>query len=184
MKKFIGILLGIILMTSASMAYALNYGNVTLSVSVSGDLSISISPNSHDFGALAPGASSVSTAITITNDSAGYVETYCFKGFDAGIWTLGAAQGANTFTVAAAFHDSAPIAADFGGEDLLKSSGWDDEDNGDISTGTKFSIDGGATGASVGPGATRSLYYRLGMPTSSTTTGPLNITTTITAILP
>lgn len=184
MKKFIGILLSIILMSSASMAYALNYGDVTLSVSVSGDLSIAISPNSYDFGALAPGATAVSTAVTITNDSAGYVETYCFKGFDAGVWTLGATQGANTFTLAAAFHGSAPLAAAFGAEDLMKSGGWDDAVNGDISTATKFSIDGSATGASVAPGAARSLYFKLGMPTSSTTTGPLNITATLTAILP
>ena len=184
MKKFIGILLGIILMSSASMAYALNYGSVTLSVSVSGDLSIAISPTSYNFGALAPGASAVSPAITITNDSAGYVETYCLKGFAAGIWALGAAQGANTYTLAAAFHDSAPAVGDFAAEDLLKSGGWDDAVNGDISTGTKFSIDGSETGASVAPAGTRSLYFRLGMPTSSTTTGPLDITATLTAILP
>ncbi|MFH1784292.1 MAG: hypothetical protein ABH868_05300 [bacterium] len=184
MKKFIGILLGIVLMVaSASMADALNYGSVTLSVSVSGDLSISISPTTHSFGALAPGTQSVSTAITVTNDSVGYLETYCFKGFNAGVWTLGATQGANTYTLAAAFHGSAPLAAAFGAEDLMKSSGWDDV-NGDKATTTKFSIDGTQTGASVNPGQARSLYFRLGMPSSSTTMGPLDVTATITAILP
>lgn len=181
MKKLIVLLIGLILIAgAASMANAATYGSVALSVSVSGDLSVSITPVTYNFGALAPNTKTVSTAITVTNNSVGYVETYCLKASGGGAWTIGAAQGANVYTLAAAFHGAtAPLATAFGAEDLLADSAG----NGPACTTTIFSIDGTVTGVNVGPGIAKSLYFCLGMPTTSTTTGPLTITATITASL-
>jgi len=168
----------------ASVANAASFANVALRATISNSVSVSVSTGLYVFPAMATNTKAVSTAVTVTNDSGAYVETYYLKGFDAGVWTLGAAQGSNVFTMAAAFHGgTAPLSTAFGAEDLLKDTGWDNA-NGDTCSSTKFSIDGTQTGLAVSPTAgsnTRSLYFCLGTPTATTTTGPLDITVTITA---
>jgi hypothetical protein len=184
MKKMMLIVLGMILVLGiASVANAASFANVALRATISNSVSVSVSTGLYVFPAMATNTKAVSTAVTVTNDSGAYVETYYFKGFNAGVWTLGAAQGANTYTLAAAFHGSAPGTAAFVAEDQLKNGSWDNA-NGDTCTASKFSIDGTQTGVAVSPTAgsnTRSLWFCLGTPTSTTTTGPLDLTVTITA---
>ena len=76
--------------------------------------------------------------------------------------------------VSGGFHGSRPALGAFGPEDVI--TGIDAP-----SSATKFSINGTATGVSVPVAATRDIWFRLDMPTTSATESPQSVTVTVTA---
>ncbi len=131
------------------------------------------------FGSLAVGSSShTATAITLLNDG-NIASTYSLSAATSTAgspWSIGTAlpASADVVVVSGGFHGSRPALGAFGPEDVI--TGTDAP-----ASVTKFSIDGTATGVAVPVAATRDLWFRLDMPTTSATESPQNVTITVTA---
>ena len=131
------------------------------------------------FGSLAVGSSShTATAITLLNDG-NIASTYSLSAATSTVgspWSIGTAlpTAADVVVVSGGFHGSRPALGAFGPEDVI--TGTDAP-----ASVTKFSIDGTATGVAVPVAATRDLWFRLDMPTTSATESPQNVTITVTA---
>jgi hypothetical protein len=141
--------------------------------------SVAVTGGPYLFGSLGVGVSSHSaTVITVTNDGT-LANTYSLSAATttAGSpWTILSAgpTGNDSVVVYGAFHGTRPLLANFGPEDVLTNVAQ-------TSNGTKYSINGTQTGVAVAVGASRSAWFRLDMPATSSTESPQNITVTITA---
>ncbi len=122
-KKLSLITLGMAMwgLTFVSPAHAVNPGYIDIKVSISATKSLLIGTTNYNYGALGVGVSSVSaTAILVTNDSGGYIESYSLQGADADIngggdtWALAAStsSSADDYALAAQFSTAAPSDAD------------------------------------------------------------------------
>ena len=131
------------------------------------------------FGSLAVGSSShTATAITLLNDG-NIASTYSLSAATSTVgspWSIGTAlpTAADVVVVSGGFHGSRPALGAFGPEDVI--TGIDAP-----SSATKFSLNGTATGVSVPVAATRDIWFRLDMPTTSATESPQSVTVTVTA---
>jgi hypothetical protein len=85
--------------------------------------------------------------------------------------------GPNQLVIYGAFHGAAPVAGDYGAEDVVYGTGQS-------STGTKFSVDGSSTGASVPFSENRTLWIRMDFPTTTTTVEEQTIKVQVTAQAP
>jgi hypothetical protein len=141
--------------------------------------SATISGGPYLFGALSVGVSSnTAGVITVTNDGT-LTNTYSFSAATttAGSpWALLSAPPAiaDGAVIYGGFHGVRPALGDFGGEDVMTGLSQS-------STGTRFSIDGTQTGVAVPVGDSRNAWFRLDMPTASSTESPQDITVTLTA---
>jgi hypothetical protein len=85
--------------------------------------------------------------------------------------------GPNQLVIYGAFHGSTPVSGDYGAEDVVYGTGQS-------STGTKFSVDGSSTGASVPSSENRTLWIRMDFPTTTTTVEQQTIKVQVTAQAP
>ena len=156
------LLLGVVVFVS-SKSWALNPASVTVTVSISGSLSVSVNPNSYAFGALGVDVGSIAaSAITVTNNSTAFRETYSLSASNTADWTLAAAPASNTFVLAATFSSGAP-----GGSFV--------DVNHDLTGGsvacsaTQFA--GNQTCQQVNVGTALSMWFEIVTPTQTSATG-------------
>ncbi len=91
--------------------WAASQANITVTVSISGSLSLSLSATTYAFGSLGVDVGSIAaSAITVTNNSTAFRETYSLSASntDTDSWTLASAQGSNQFVLAATFSSAVP----------------------------------------------------------------------------
>jgi hypothetical protein len=139
---------------------------------------VTITELTYAFGSVPVATSSASiTAVHVTN-SGTIPTTYTFSAATTTVgspWTLGAAApGADVVVVSAAFHGSQPTVAQFGPEDVMTGVAK-------ACTVTVYSVDGSQTGVSVPVAGARLLWFKMAMPTTSSTVAPQNVTVTVTA---
>lgn len=182
MKKTLTCLLAcIVVCVVVSLARAAgNPQNVTVRVTITSSLEITVVSGSLiDFGSMAPGAAAsvLSSSTTIQNTGSGVNQTYKMFADSPSGWTAGASAANNTYLLQAAFHGSQPTSGNFGAEDTL----GEDVGNEITADGSILTIDGSSTGLSVPFNGQRSIWYNFQPPTTSSETGVLDITVTITA---
>jgi hypothetical protein len=141
-------------------------------------LSVTVSTSAYNFGSVNLMGSTISiSSVTVTN-SGNIIELYSVRAttITAGSpWQIGTSQALNTFVLQAGFNgNTQPPPPSFGGEDKLSQTDQ-------LCTATKFAI--GESCVSVPVGATRGLWFRLDMPSASTTIEEQEIQVTITASL-
>jgi len=139
---------------------------------------VTITELTYAFGSVPVATSSASiTAVHVTN-SGTIPTTYTFSAATTTVgspWTLGAAApGADVVVVSAAFHGLQPTVAQFGPEDVMTGVAK-------ACTVTVYSVDGSQTGVSVPVAGARLLWFKMAMPTTSSTVAPQNVTVTVTA---
>jgi hypothetical protein len=121
------VLLGL---TNASAA---NPGTIDIKVSIAATKSLSIGTTNFNYGTLGIGVSSVSaTAIVVTNDSGGYIESYTLQGANADIvgggdvWNLAAStsSASDDYALAAQFSTARPndVDGDWNADSLTTSA--------------------------------------------------------------
>ena len=187
LKKINAWALGALFVLAAfgSQVKAATSDTIDIHVSITGNKSVTITGTTYyDFGALAVNSSSVSaTAITVTNNSTVFIETYTVTGADAisdtggTNWALEAASGADDYALAAQF-STAPPADDDGA--------WAADS---LSTGASTcsaTAHGNGTegegGSNVEISGARSLWFRIKTPTSVTDSSQHNITNTVSVL--
>jgi hypothetical protein len=136
-KKLAGLLAVVLLAGSVKLAHAVNYGNVSLQVTI-GDVSnmnialrlqnqtitneVQTATTTFGTGAVAFGASTVTlTGVDIVNRSVGIALKYGLSGFDSGVgvpgnngyWVVGSTSAPNQFAIMARFNATKPLVGDF-----------------------------------------------------------------------
>jgi hypothetical protein len=169
MKK---LMMLVVMMAAAGGAMAASTDTVTLTVTPTGTKSLSIDLASFDFGSLVLATTgNLSTSATVTNDG-NIVSTWALRvSVNDGVWTAATgvqAPAADRYKLMALFDDpavgGAPVSATFDTtNDAVVSAGVG---AGTLSSATVYS--GDQTGENVTVSATRGLWFRLDMPTSST----------------
>ena len=177
-KKMIGLLAVAVLSAGLSgKAWSATMDDVALSVTLSNAVSVFLPTATYDFGPVALSGVSINTsAIAVNNDSGGVRETYSLSMVDAAAgWTAASrasgAAGVDIYAVQAMFTSVQPAHADFAADDNLG--------GGEAvvpASATDFALNGGSAGE-MGYQVTdtagtheRTLWLRLQMPTSVTTT--------------
>lgn len=160
-----GLLAGIL---AGKSLWALSSDTVNVTVTPSGSQSVVITEAEYDFGALSYGtdvSSIAATAVTVTNDGT-KPEGWALQLTDTGGWTAGttwADIGYNKFALQGLFNTTRPIVGDYADNDVILSASATN------ATGTGAVYSGDETAAVVSPSVgsnTRSLWFRLHMPTS------------------
>ncbi len=154
--------------------------SVDIRVSISATKSLLAGTTVYNYGALSVNVSSVSSGITITNDSGALVETYTIQGANAAstgggtTWTLASSTSTNQYALAAQFSTSQPTNAD---------GSWGSDDTTTSATPCDTTTFGNGTpaqsGAGVLPGATRTLWFRLKTPDAVSDTTQHLVTVTL-----
>ncbi|MFC1631262.1 hypothetical protein ACFL1I_04545 [Candidatus Omnitrophota bacterium] len=158
MKKGL-LMLAIAALAFSGVAEAAPSESVAITVSVVANLSVTLSSNTVALGAVSPGSTTVSSsAITATNDGSGLAEVFSLSHSTSGAWTTGAAPGAETYVLNAAF------AADPAG------ATWTRVDS--VVSGT------------VDNGGSEDLWFQFQAPTTTAATDSQSINVTVTAQLP
>jgi hypothetical protein len=171
MKKFLAAL-GIISSIAfvASDLMAANPANILVRVTPVGTRDITLSTGTLDLGSVAIGGSTVSVSGVGIENSGNISQSYRLNIDTAGgtgtTWTPAAAAGADQFALFALFNGGTqPVPGAFGAEDIVLAGTTD-------STATVYS-NGVESGLNVSPAAAsddRTLWLRMDMPTSSTST--------------
>jgi hypothetical protein len=178
MKKLMLMMLALLL-AGGSALYAANPGDLTLTVSVGGSLSVAVPRATYNFGALGSNEASVAAESTaVINDSTGLTERYSLKASDAlgatpwDLVTAGSEAG-DAYSLCAQFNSSRP--ADFSAVAFEMENGAVPCDD------TEFK---GAdqSGYNITAGTEELLWFRINTPTSVTETGVHTIYVTITAV--
>lgn len=182
MKTYMKAMLMFGTLVVAGSAMAAVTDTIILTVTPVGTKSVAITENTYDFGSLNLGTTGNinASSITVTNDGT-ILESYALRISAAdGVWTHSAdmTPGSNEYVLTALFNGStAPGSGAFNGaggtDDLVTTSQA-------LSTGTNYS-NGVETGVGVVPLATRGLWFRLDMPTSSTVATQRSFTVEIEA---
>jgi hypothetical protein len=179
MKKFlaaVGLMTG--LMVLAGTAMAANPATFTLRVTPGVTRDVTLSSALYDFGTISIGGSTITpTAVTVTN-SGNVTETFALRTSNSANWAPGAAAGADVFHLSALFHSSLPVAGNFGAEDdvLNVAAPGTLADN-----ATVYTISGAYNGAGVNATSSRDLYFKLDMPTSTTSSAQQDINVLVAA---
>jgi len=182
MKKALIVIVGLLLLagvSSVALAYTVS-DTIGVKVTVTGNLSVSITEEEYQFGTLSANFTSVSTsAVTVTNDSDGYTEDYQMKATNTTSWTLAATQGEDTFCLAAQFSTSQPSNADgsWTDDDLTTSDQPCSADTFGNGTAGEAGID---VPANAGTGSDRSLWFRIKTPSTVKTGAGTEQTSTVT----
>ena len=140
---------------------------------------VTITEASYVFGTVPLATSTASISAVHVTNSGTIASTYSLSAATTTAggspWSLGAgAPGADIIVVSGAFHGSAPIVAQFGPEDVVTGASQ-------AGTATKYSIDGSQTGVAVPVAGVRLIWFKLAMPTTSSTVNTQDVTVTITA---
>ncbi len=165
----------------AGQAQAVTSQALDIHVSINATKSLTAATTYYNFGALAVNFSSVSlTALTITNNSAGLVETYTMIAGNAVSdsggtnWTLASSAGSDQYALAGQFSTAQPnnLDANWASDDLTSSAV--------VCTSTQFGNGtAGESGAAVAPSAARSLWLRIKTPTQVNDAGSHTATITV-----
>jgi len=164
----------------AGIANAINPATFNVTVNMSGGLSVAVSGNL-PIGAKAPSNVGVYGPVTVTNDSASFVEDYTIAVSNSADWTIGAAQAPDVATMRVMFNSALPLETDFIAADQLIGLA------GGVLCGALAAeaFVGNQDGQDVAPSAVNDLYVRFGMPTSDSSTGAVQtFTVTINAVAP
>jgi hypothetical protein len=172
MKKILAVVAGV--MAISAMSYAANPASLILRVTPSVTRDVTLSTALIDLGSQALGATNIiSTGVTVTN-SGNVTSTLALRATNSANWAPAAAAGADAFNLRAIFNGvTAPAAAEFAADDDMTTVSQ-------ASTAARFS-DGTESGVSVAAAATRSLYFKLDMPTSSSSAAQQDITVEVLA---
>jgi hypothetical protein len=135
-----------------------------------------------DWGAVMMGSTVAGSTGTVLLNDGNVANTYSLTAstVTAGSpWSVQSSppEGPNQLVIYGAFHGTAPVAGDYGVEDVVYGTGQS-------STGTKFSVDGSSTGASVPSSENRTLWIRMDFPTTTTTVVQQTIKVQVTAQAP
>jgi len=179
-KTLIGLLALLMVGGMVSLAQAAETAEVIVRVTITTAIGIElVSGGLIDFGPMAAGASEVvlSTSTVIRNDGTGASQTYKMSADSPGDWIAGSSATHNTYVLQAAFSSSEPASGNFDAphDNVLI------EDTDNIASNAALTIDGTYTGANVAWDESRSIWYKFQPPSSSSVTGPQDITVTITA---
>lgn len=166
MKKAMKTLLAMGSMMVAVSGMAAVTADLTITVTPVGTKSVALSQASLDFGSLnVASVDNISSSVTVTNDG-NIVEAFGLRIKTAdGVWTSGAAAGADIYNLRALFNSAAPINTDFAAND-------------DVVTqvapvlatavGAVYSGDQNASAVPAAGSNTRGLWFKLDMPTTTT----------------
>jgi len=142
--------------------------NATLQISI-------LSPTAYNFGTVAGSSVAVSTTtFDIQNTGSGLTETYQLSAANSPAWTLGAAPGANVFSLDAQFNGPAQPAGWTASQRLTTAY--------QTSDGVIFA--GNQTGAGTATGSVRNLWVRFSAPTSSSSAVPQRMQLNVNAVTP
>jgi spore coat protein U-like protein len=199
MKKLISIpLFALLALGFVQSARAENFANVSLSVTLSGEMTVLIVGSTvTTFGSLGVSSSAVSaTGITVMNGSQGIPLTYGLKSFnsgnvgDPGTWTLGATPGSNQYALRGLFNNARPALAAFNDTNdriltapAFPNAGWFGR-SATVAAGGTGAFEGDQNGVSVLPGTERNLWFKLFTPTISNSIGQRELTVTVQGLLP
>jgi hypothetical protein len=164
-----------------SGARAASPQTIDVHVSINASKSLSVNATSYNYGALGVDVSSVSSAVTVTNDSTALIETYRIQGSSAVSntagtdWVLASSTGTDQYALAAIFQNAQPSNTDsaFSSDDTTYSP--------ITCTATQFGNgNGNEAGINVNPvvNTTRNLWFRIRTP--NVVTDPSAHTVTIT----
>jgi hypothetical protein len=164
----------------AGQAQAATSVPLDIHVSINATKSLSAATTYYNYGAQNVSVSSVSSALAITNNSGGLVETYTMTAGNAisdsgGVaWTLAASAGSDQYALAGQFSTAQPTNVDgsWGSDDLTSSPV--------ACSATQFGNGtAGESGAAVAPSAARNLWFRLKTPTQVNDAGSHTATITV-----
>jgi len=178
------LILVMMLMMVAGVVYGGTEDSVTLTVTVAPSAEIQIwyqdsGTQTYDFGSnIGVNGSSVTVAsFTVKNNSSGLTEDWQIRASNAygtGVnWTLSTSVGTDQYTLQALLNgETQPSHGDFGADDYLNTTNT-------AMDGTHFA--GSETGANVGSGDTRGLWFRIQTPSEVTDTSQKTIYVTVVA---
>lgn len=138
--------------------------DLTITVTPNGTKSVSLSAATLDLGTLnVASVNNISSSITVTNDG-NVPEAFGLriKTADA-TWSSGSAAAANVYNLRALFNSAAPIAGDFLANDDVVTQG-----SPVVATGVGAVYSGNQDASVVNAAATRGLWFKLDMPTTTT----------------
>lgn len=181
MKKLLammGMTMG--LFALAATASAANPATLILRVTPGVTRDVTLSTGAYDFGSVNLGASTVTvTAVGVTN-SGNVTSSLALRSTGSVNWSTGTAAGADTFLLRALFSAAQPAPASFLAEDNVVGASTLSTTQATTSVYTS-AASGGVDGTSVAPAASRNLWFRLDMPTSSSSSAQQNISVEVLA---
>ncbi len=155
-------------------ADAAGTANISIRVTVAPSLSLSVDKNDYDFGNMPVNTTSISTsAIVVTNDSAGRTQDYQINGSSTANWTIASANGVNQFQLRALLNSVKPVDADFTAVLSTLSA--------TVANMSAANYGGNQNGNGVNSGSTRNLWFRIQTPTETSYSTEQTITMTLTA---
>lgn len=170
----------LVVWTSVPAAFAVTTDSIVLTVtpSCTRGITVSAAPEPYDFGSVAFNTSTHSTrAVTVTNDaSSTCADTWDLQAANSGgtpVWdTVTSAPAADAYRLSALFNTGLPLETDFGANDYVNDA------SATLCDATKFA--GGVTCLNVPVNTSRSLWFKLEMPSSSTEATAVTHTITVT----
>ena len=158
-------------------AFGASSDSVSVTVTITQEISINIVEATVALGTLAKGSTAVSsTSAEVVNDGSGITETYSLSLTNPGGWTAGT-PGLDTYRLAAMFNTTQPASGDY-----ATIANFELTTTPQASTGTKFA--GNQAGASVPWDESRYLWFRFEAPTATAVATEQDITVTVTASTP
>ncbi len=172
------IIAAVVLLSFTSVALALNPDTMELTVTPGVTYSVSISSNGgYNFGTVDIGQSTMTTTgITVSNNG-NTSSKWQLKCDNTANWTAAAASAADTFNLRALFNAAQPADSGFTAttDDVL-SSGY---------TSASVTVYAGDQSAeNVAASGTKTVWFRLAMPTSSATSNQQKVRVYINAVAP
>jgi hypothetical protein len=166
MKKAMKALLAMGSMMMAVSGMAAVTADLTITVTPVGTKSVALSQASLDFGSLnVATVDNISSSVTVTNDG-NIVESLGLRIKTAdGVWSSGAAAGADMYNLRALFNSALPLNTDFAANDDVVTQALPVVATGlgGVYSGNQNALAVPAAGAN-----TRGLWFKLDMPTTTT----------------
>lgn len=178
MKK---VMVGLLVMSSLGVflgtAQAATTADLQITVTPNGTKSLTLSTGTLAMGPLSlASVDNISSSVTVTNNGTiPEVLGLRIKTAD-GVWSSGAAAGADTYNLRALFNTPTPVAGDFGADDDVLTQG-----SPEVATGAGGVYSGDQDGSVFNPSTTRGLWFKLDMPTTSTVATQRSFTVEVSA---
>jgi len=177
MKRLIGFLVSVMVVAGViGLAYGGSTDSISIKVTLASNIEVNIQETEYNFGTLIGGATSVSgSAVTVQNTSTSNREDWELKLTNSTDWTAiqTGTPVADQFMLMAGFGASAPT--------------WSSTDHALSTTSTDCSVSKfgntvyGQCGLDISTSATRSLWFRITMPSESVHVSEETIPVTVTA---
>ncbi len=160
-----------------SRADALSEASLHLRVTVAPALSMTLDKGDYDFGSMPTNTTSVSTsAIVLTNNSAGRTEDFRVSAATTSNWTISeTAVGVNTYMMRVMIQSTAPAAGDF---EARASTLGTNNVNLTVNNSSHTSL----SGNNVASGGNRNLWFYLKTPTETAFSTEQTLSVTVTAL--